>query len=90
MLSSIATAIISPTKQSVIGTIYSFPSLHGNERYIGQPFLVRSVRAKAPFQKIFKFLRLFVGFGKSVRASSALMKSVISKTLSDFRDDLRV
>ena len=89
MLSSIATAIISPAKQSIIGAIYSFPSLHGNERYVGRPFLVRSVRAKVPFQKIFKSLRLFVGFGKPIRASPALVKAVISKTLPDFRDDLR-
>ena len=87
---SIATAIIYPAKQSIIGAIYSFPSLHGNECYISHPFFVRRICAKASFQKIFRLLRLSVGLGKAVRASLALMQAVISKTLPDFRDDLRV
>ena len=68
MLASIAIAIISPAKQSIIGAIYSFPSLHGNERYVGQLFFVRSIRAKVPFQKIFRLLSLSGGFSKSVKA----------------------
>ena len=90
MLPPIATVIISPAKQSIIGAIYSLPSLHGNERYIGQPFLVRCVCAKVPFQKIFRSLSHSIGFGKAIRASLNLMQAAISKTLPDFRDDLRV
>ena len=43
MLSSIAPAIISPAKQSIIGAIYSFSSLHRNECYVGQPVLVKNI-----------------------------------------------
>ena len=74
MLSPIATEIISPAKRYIIGAIYSFTSLHGNERYIGQPFLIRSVRAKLLFQKIFRLLRLSIGFDKSIRTPPALMR----------------
>ena len=59
-------------------------------RYVRKPFLVRCICAKVSFQKIFRPQCLFIRFGKSVRASSALMQADISKTLPDFRDVLRV
>ncbi len=68
MLSSIATAIISPVKQSIIGAIYSFSYLHGTNVMLVQTFLVRSICAKISFQKIFRPLRFSVGFGNPVGA----------------------
>ena len=47
----------------------------GNECYIGQPFFVRNVRAKISFQKIFRSLRLSIGFGKPIRALLRLLWS---------------
>ena len=88
MLSSIASAIISPPKH--YRRNIQFSVFARSLRYVRKPFLVRCICAKVSFQKIFRPQCLFIRFGKSVRASSALMQADISKTLPDFRDVLRV
>lgn len=51
MLSSIASAIISPPKQSIIGAIYSFPSLHGVCVMSVSHFLLGASALKSPFKR---------------------------------------
>ena len=51
MLSSIATVIISPAKQSIIGAIYSFPSLHGTCVMSVSHFLLGASELKSPFRR---------------------------------------
>ena len=51
MLSSIASAIISPPKQSIIGAIYSFPSLHGLCVMSVSHFLLDTSALKSPFKR---------------------------------------